>query len=42
MENFETQGSILLGGNQIFLDQARGGTHISNSKIILKVMLIQE
>ena len=40
MENFEREEQFLGGRNQNFLDQARG-TYNSDSKITLKVMLIQ-
>ena len=41
IENVDRHGRNFLGGNQIFLDQA-GGTQNSDTKIILKMILIQK
>ena len=42
MKNFQRQGRNFLGGSQIFLDQAGGGTQHCDTKIILKIILIQK
>ena len=42
MKNFQRQGRNFLGRNQIFLDQAGGGTQNCDTKIILKMILIQK
>ena len=42
MKNFQRQGRNFLGGGyQIFLDQA-GGTQNSDTKVILKIILISK
>ena len=49
MDNFQRQGRNLLGGsnfksifNQIFLGQTRGRNQNSDTKMILKMILIQK
>ena len=40
VENFQRQGRNFVGGDQFFLDKARGGTQISETRIILNFEMI--